>query len=153
MNETFRTIDFDSTRSNENIWITDLLMSYQLTQKQGNITIGISNLFNNHFNWVTDSFIFSGRNPERALMVGVQLNLWGFFNTRIQLWSAIFGLTTTEAKLTAHLVLGHSLDETSELLGVAKSTSRTHLLSVFNKTNVNRQTDLVKAVITSPLWV
>ena len=75
MNETFRTIDFDSTRSNEDIWITDLLMSYELAQKQGKVTLGISNLFNNQFNWVTDTFIFNGRDPERMLMIGWQFNL------------------------------------------------------------------------------
>jgi DNA-binding CsgD family transcriptional regulator len=73
--------------------------------------------------------------------------------THSELLQRLFGLTPTEAKLTAQLVLGHSLDEASEILGVAKSTSRTHLLSIFSKTSTNRQADLIKAVVTSPLWV
>ena len=70
-----------------------------------------------------------------------------------ELLQRLFGLTPAESRLTVHLVLGDTLNEAAEQMGVAKSTARTQLLSVFGKTNTNRQSDLIKAVVTSPLWM
>lgn len=57
-----------------------------------------------------------------------------------------FGVTPAEAKLVAHLVDGLTLTAAAEALGVSRNTARSQLSSIFTKTGVNRQTQLVKLV-------
>jgi DNA-binding CsgD family transcriptional regulator len=58
----------------------------------------------------------------------------------------MFGVTPAEAKLMAHLVEGLTLTAAAEALGVSRNTARTQLSSIFTKTGVNRQNQLVKLV-------
>jgi DNA-binding CsgD family transcriptional regulator len=58
----------------------------------------------------------------------------------------VFGITPAEAKLVAHLVDGLTLTAAAEALGVSRNTARTQLSSIFTKTGVNRQMQLVKLV-------
>jgi DNA-binding CsgD family transcriptional regulator len=58
----------------------------------------------------------------------------------------MFGVTPAEAKLIAHLVDGLTLTAAAEALGVSRNTARAQLSSIFTKTGVNRQTQLVKLV-------
>ncbi len=58
----------------------------------------------------------------------------------------MFGVTPAEAKLIAHLVDGLTLTAAAEALGVSRNTARAQLASIFSKTGVNRQTQLVKLV-------
>jgi DNA-binding CsgD family transcriptional regulator len=58
----------------------------------------------------------------------------------------MFGITPAEAKLVAHLVDGLTLTAAAEALGVSRNTARAQLSSVFTKTGVNRQNQLVKLV-------
>lgn len=51
-------------------------------------------------------------------------------------------LSPQEARIVLHLVDGGSVATCVETLGVAESTVRTHLKSVFAKTGVRRQADL-----------
>lgn len=58
----------------------------------------------------------------------------------------MFGVTPAEAKLIAHLVDGLTLTAAAKALGVSRNTARAQLSSVFTKTGVNRQNQLVKLV-------
>jgi DNA-binding CsgD family transcriptional regulator len=58
----------------------------------------------------------------------------------------VFEVTPAEAKLIAHLVDGLTLTAAAEALGVSRNTARAQLSSIFTKTGVNRQTQLVKLV-------
>lgn len=57
-----------------------------------------------------------------------------------------FGVTPAEAKLIPHLVGGLTLTAAAQALGISRNTARAQLSSIFIKTGVNRQTQLVKLV-------
>ena len=57
-----------------------------------------------------------------------------------------FGLTDAECRLTLALVTGDSLREAAANLGVAVNTVRNQLQSVFTKTSISRQSDLILVV-------
>lgn len=59
----------------------------------------------------------------------------------------LFDLTPAEARLTAALAEGKSLQEYSEESNIASSTARSTLKSVFKKTQTSRQAELVKLVL------
>ena len=58
----------------------------------------------------------------------------------------VFGITPAEARLTLKLINGLSLTAAAEELGISRNTARTQLSSVFSKTDLNSQTQLVKLV-------
>jgi DNA-binding CsgD family transcriptional regulator len=58
--------------------------------------------------------------------------------------SALFGLTLAEARVFEGIAEGQSIADIADRLGVQESTVRTHLLRVYDKTGVRRQTDLVR---------
>jgi DNA-binding CsgD family transcriptional regulator len=57
-----------------------------------------------------------------------------------------FGLTRAEQGLLDILVQGASLSDAAQMLGVARSTARTHLQRLFDKTGKRRQVDLLRMV-------
>jgi DNA-binding CsgD family transcriptional regulator len=57
-----------------------------------------------------------------------------------------FGLTRAECRLLAALFEGCSVPQAADRLGVARSTARTHLQRVFDKTGARRQGDLLRLV-------
>jgi len=57
-----------------------------------------------------------------------------------------FGLTKAERGLLDILVQGTSLPDAAQMLGVARSTARTHLQRLFDKTGKRRQVDLLRMV-------
>jgi DNA-binding CsgD family transcriptional regulator len=59
-----------------------------------------------------------------------------------------YGLTSAEARLTMILLEGHSLKEAADLCGVSQNTAKTQLKSVFSKTHVQRQSELVRLLLT-----
>jgi DNA-binding CsgD family transcriptional regulator len=61
-----------------------------------------------------------------------------------ELLQALFDLTPAEARVAGMLVDGMSLETISETHGVTRNTVRTQLKSVFAKTGVDRQVDLVR---------
>ena len=61
----------------------------------------------------------------------------------------LFGLTPAEAALCVLLGDGLTLDEAAEELSVSRNTARAHLRSIFAKTGVTRQTQLVRLIVTS----
>ncbi|MGX5829985.1 LuxR C-terminal-related transcriptional regulator [Mesorhizobium sp. 43Arga] len=65
-------------------------------------------------------------------------------STPTALVTALFGLTPAEARVFEQIVAGRTVAEASDALNVEHSTVRTHLLRLFEKTGVRRQTELVR---------
>jgi pimeloyl-ACP methyl ester carboxylesterase/DNA-binding CsgD family transcriptional regulator len=59
---------------------------------------------------------------------------------------ASFGLTSAESELTIRLAQGLTLKESARDLEISIHTARNHLQSVFDKSGINRQSDLVLVV-------
>jgi len=59
----------------------------------------------------------------------------------------LLDLTPAEARLTAALVSGQTIKQFAEEAEVTLNTARTHLKSVFAKTGVSRQADLVRLIL------
>ena len=64
----------------------------------------------------------------------------------LTLLQAALGLSRSEARICAHIYAGMSLRETALKMGIGQSTVKTHLQSVFAKTHISKQTELVKLV-------
>ncbi len=62
----------------------------------------------------------------------------------------LFNLTPAEARLAALLASGMSLNQAAEQTFIAKNTAKVQLKSIFSKTGVNRQAELIKLILTSP---
>jgi DNA-binding CsgD family transcriptional regulator/PAS domain-containing protein len=67
--------------------------------------------------------------------------------------AALFGLTPAEARVFEQIAAGRTVEETSDALNIGRSTVRTHLLRLFDKTGVRRQAELVQlaAALAAPL--
>ena len=61
----------------------------------------------------------------------------------------LFALSPAEARLATRLVDGEALDEAAIGLGVSRNTARSQLQSIYTKTGVNRQGDLVRLLLSS----
>ena len=61
----------------------------------------------------------------------------------------LFGLSIVETQLACHLVAGNSVSEASKAMRIRESTGRSYLKQIFVKTNVNRQAELVRVLLTS----
>jgi DNA-binding CsgD family transcriptional regulator len=68
----------------------------------------------------------------------------------VQLLRDWYGLTPAEARLAALLASGLSLREIVERLGIAANTARTHLKSIFGKTETRRQGELIRLLLSNP---
>lgn len=64
--------------------------------------------------------------------------------TGIGLLARAFNLTAAEIRILDSLMAGHTLAETAQHFGIARSTAKTHLDHIFAKTGVSRQTELVR---------
>lgn len=60
----------------------------------------------------------------------------------------LYGLTEAEARVTAALTLGETVEQIAAAHGVRTSTVRAQVRSVFDKTGVHRQSDLVRLALT-----
>jgi DNA-binding CsgD family transcriptional regulator/PAS domain-containing protein len=72
--------------------------------------------------------------------------------TEDEVLTRMFGLTPSEARLTALLVSGMSVKQASERRGITEGTARQHLKAVFAKTGVASQQELLALVIRSAAW-
>ncbi len=63
--------------------------------------------------------------------------------------AALFGLTPAEANLALLLARGLSLAEVSEAQNISQHTARAQLKSIFAKTGVSRQAELVRLILKS----
>ncbi|WP_201863601.1 helix-turn-helix transcriptional regulator [Microvirga soli] len=81
------------------------------------------------------------REPETALM------------TPLASAATLYQLTTAEIQVLGQVLQGHALAEIADLLGLARSTVKTHLDAIYRKTQTNRQAELVSRIMSlaSPL--
>jgi DNA-binding CsgD family transcriptional regulator len=63
---------------------------------------------------------------------------------------SVYGLTPSEAQVAISLANGHSIDEIAESSHHSAHTIRSQLKSVFRKTGVSRQSELIKLLLTGP---
>lgn len=75
------------------------------------------------------------RQPETALI------------TPLSSAASLFHLTTSEIQVLGQVLQGHALSEAAEILGLARSTVKTHLDAIYRKTQTNRQAELVSRVM------
>jgi len=61
----------------------------------------------------------------------------------------LYGLTPAETRLIALLGQDFTLEDAAATLGIALPTARTHLQRIFQKTNTNRQSQVVKLVLSA----
>lgn len=59
----------------------------------------------------------------------------------------MFGLTAAEAALAVEIGRGEGLDPAAERLSIARTTARTHLARIFDKTGTSRQAELVRLLL------
>ena len=62
----------------------------------------------------------------------------------------LYGLTERELDIAELLMQGKSVNEISELANVSVNTVRTHVKSIFAKTDTNRQVDFVRLMLCHP---
>jgi len=62
----------------------------------------------------------------------------------------IYGLTASEAKVVQSLIQGKRLEDMAREFKVSINTLRTHLKSIFRKTDTKRQSDLLSLVLSGP---
>ncbi|MBT5110350.1 MAG: PAS domain S-box protein [Rhodospirillaceae bacterium] len=67
--------------------------------------------------------------------------------------SSLYGLTPAEARLAKLLAQDLSLAEASEELGVSQHTVRTHIKRIFSKTITERQSGLIRVLLSGPATV
>jgi DNA-binding CsgD family transcriptional regulator len=67
----------------------------------------------------------------------------------LRLAQQLFDLTPAETSLVIQLANGYTLDEAGEMLNIRRNTARAHLRSIFSKTGVRRQTELVRMFLNS----
>lgn len=67
----------------------------------------------------------------------------------VRLAQELFHLTGAEAMLAIQLANGLSLEEAAASLNIKRNTARAHLRSIFSKTGVRRQTELVRIFLNS----
>src|SRR5262245_18422388 len=58
--------------------------------------------------------------------------------------ASTFGLTPAETRVLVRMLTGSTVAEAATYLGVAPTTMRTHLDSIFTKTGVSRQSELIR---------
>lgn len=59
----------------------------------------------------------------------------------------MFGLTAAEAALAIEISRGQGLEAAADRLSIAKTTARTHLARIFDKTDTSRQAELVRLLL------
>jgi DNA-binding CsgD family transcriptional regulator len=70
-------------------------------------------------------------------------------NASRQILGKLFGLTPAEASLAILLARGLSLAESSQSLNISQHTARAQLKSIFARTGVSRQAELVRLIVKS----
>jgi CRP-like cAMP-binding protein/DNA-binding CsgD family transcriptional regulator len=67
-----------------------------------------------------------------------------------EIFRKLYGFTPTEARLSSALLQGKNVMQVARELHIKVNTVRSHLKSIFLKTGANRQSELVRILITSP---
>ena len=64
---------------------------------------------------------------------------------------SLYGFTKSEARVTAKLIEFPKLEYVVDALNISISTARTHIKSIYRKTNTNRLPVLVHKIVTGPV--
>jgi CRP-like cAMP-binding protein/DNA-binding CsgD family transcriptional regulator len=67
-----------------------------------------------------------------------------------EIFRKLYGLTPAEARLSSALLQGKNVGQVAKEFEIKVNTVRSHLKSIFLKTGANRQSDLVRILLTSP---
>lgn len=67
--------------------------------------------------------------------------------TPISKAASLFGLTNGETMVLGQIMEGRSLDDAADVIGVSRSTVKTHLDAIYAKSGVRKQTDLMRKVV------
>ncbi len=70
---------------------------------------------------------------------------------RFDLLKELYRLTPAEARLTCLMLDGKSAEEITETLGISENTLKTQKKSIFGKTNVHRQSQLMRLLMHLPM--
>lgn len=67
--------------------------------------------------------------------------------------ATLYQLTTAEIQVLGQVLQGNALADVADMLGLARSTVKTHLEAIYRKTQTNRQAELVSRImrLASPL--
>lgn len=65
----------------------------------------------------------------------------------------LFQLTYAEARIASLIVNGNHIDQIAERLAISLNTVRTHLRHIFEKTNVERQADLIHLLLRASIAI
>jgi len=65
----------------------------------------------------------------------------------------LYGFTPSEARLVEGLITFDSLEEAANAISISVQTARQYLKSVFQKTDTQRQSMLIKKILSSPIWM
>lgn len=85
----------------------------------------------------------SGARPQAvAVMAGPR----GEQRDACDIVASLFGLTPSERRVLSRIVAGETVREAAASLTIGDATVRTHLLRIFDKTGVHRQSELVALV-------
>ena len=89
--------------------------------------------------------ILASRDPKLRRRIGVLVKAIAAADAgRLQRLKAAYRLSPAEARLALHIIDGGSIASYADLTGVTPGTARVQLKSVFAKTGVSRQAELVK---------
>lgn len=72
--DTYRSMDFEDNRDSPYIRTLDADIAYEFGDKAGKLSLEIKNILDAEFNWITDRFVFSGRNPAREVLLSATIN-------------------------------------------------------------------------------
>ena len=82
--------------------------------------------------------------PQRMILVlVVDLGSNGLHAGDLAPLATIFGLTPSEIAFCRRLLLGESVTDAAERLGITQGTARTRLKAILNKTGASRQAELM----------
>ena len=112
-----------------------------VSRSSGEIALGVVIEVIPSLNWA------DGKDKKRAI-VYIRDSV-GKSTTSIEISKKLFDLTPAETALSLQLTNGLSLEEAAEALNIRRNTARAHLRSIFSKTGVRRQTELVRLFLNS----
>ena len=63
------------------------------------------------------------------------------------------GVSEREAEVAASLVTGYDIRAVAQRLNISVHTARTHLKTIFSKTGMRSQTELVRRIVSGPAGI
>ena len=112
-----------------------------ITRPSGEIALGVVIEVIPSLDWA------DGKGQKRAVVY--IRDAVGKSTTSTEIAKKLFDLTPAETALSLQLTNGLSLEEAAEALNIRRNTARAHLRSIFSKTGVRRQTELVRLFLNS----